>query len=437
MRKLIFFVAAIALQFALHAVAALPEKLRVLTVDLENGLIQTPGLPGGELAQDLRTLLEKADPDIICLQGVTDWESCERICKLKPGLRVLTCSAFPTKTDNAAAPQVAILARDRAVISWVEEIGDGSGFALAVLQAGSHKVGVFSLQTPKASAAGSVSATERLLAEISKLQKFPQNRPEAFLIAGGPLSKSSSVIDAGLQTIPPDPQAAPSSRSEFWVADAGFIARPRAIAMTGLRSPALVCDFDSDSTFSSKFAYQTPLLFAGETPAAVQPVLSAVAAPAAANELRSLALPVGITAGFFLLAFLVLRRSNRPAQMQLVPLNGPDGVVPSNQLQQEAIRSNLLSWIKSLFVQRLLSQRQQLLSNETEATQRTLLIEEKLSHLQTTLQLRISAYESRIERLEHELTAATVENRDLIRSQIDLLKEKVAKAKEERAVCRN
>ena len=43
----------------------------------------------------------------------------------------------------------------------------------------------------------------------------------------------------------------------------------------------------------------------------------------------------------------------------------------------------------------------------------------------------------RAERLEVELTAATSENRDLIRSQIDLLKEKVAKAKEERAFTRN
>jgi hypothetical protein len=350
-------------------------------------------------------------------------------------LRVVTCSAFETKTPSGATPQVAILARDRAVISWVEGISDGSGFAFAVLQTGMRKLGVFSLQTPKTPSA-SLPATERLLVEIAKLQKFPQNRPDAFLIAGGPVVKSSGLIDAGLQTIGADPQGlvAPG-RAEFWVGKAGFIARPRAVALAGIRNPALACDFDAGSSFSSKFAYQTPLLFAGETPAALQPV-----APSAAPEtkVRLLAWPISISVTVLLLGILFLfRRGPRSTQMQLVPLNSPEGVVVGNPAQQDAMRSNLLTWFKSLFVQRLISQRQQLLTDEAEATRRTLVIEEKLSNLQSTLQSRISAYESRIERLEVDLAAAAVENRDLIRGQIDLLKEKVAKAKEEAGFRRN
>ena len=41
------------------------------------------------------------------------------------------------------------------------------------------------------------------------------------------------------------------------------------------------------------------------------------------------------------------------------------------------------------------------------------------------------------ERLEQELTAATLDNRELIRAQIELLKEKVAKAKQEHGMGRN
>src|ERR1043165_575967 len=93
------------------------EKVRVLTVDLERARIETPGVPGSELSQELRHLLETADVDIVCLQGATDWESCEKICKLKPGLRVLTCSAFTAKSGTGPVPQVAILGRDRAVLS--------------------------------------------------------------------------------------------------------------------------------------------------------------------------------------------------------------------------------------------------------------------------------------------------------------------------------
>lgn len=414
--------------------AGLPDKLRVLSVDLQKTLIGTPGVPGGEVAQELRTLLEKADPDVICLQGVTDWETCERICKLKPGLRVLTCSAFAGQPENESRPQVAILARDRAVISWVEQISGDNGFAFALVQAGTRKLGVFSLQT-QASQGAFLPATDRVLAEILKLEKFPQNRPDAFLVTGSPLAKSSAVIDAGLQTIAPDPTAkTPPGRFEFWVKQAGFIARPRSIAIPGLTTTAIICDFDASSSFSSKFAYQTPLLFAGETPASLQP--ASPAPPATVTpETRSLAWPVAITVSAVLLICLVLFRGQRSAVMPLVPLNSPEGVVLANQV--DPVRLNLLAWFKSLFVQRLLAQRQHLLDNEDEATRRTLVIEEKLSNLQSSLQNRISAYETRIERLEQELTAATVENRDLIRSQIDLLKEKVAKAKEEQVFRRN
>jgi hypothetical protein len=298
-----------------------------------------------------------------------------------------------------------------------------------------RKLGIFSLQTPKDPTA-SLPATERMLSEIKKLQKFPQNRPDSFLVAGGPLVKSTGVIEASLQTIGADPQGiVVPGRTEFWTANAGFIARPRAVAIKGLRIPALVCDFDVGSSFSSKFAYQTPLLFAGETPAMLQ---ATVTPPAPQAQTRSLAWPVSITVSVVIVALLFLfGRRPQPAGMQLVPLKPVEGVVAANPLQNDAVRSNLLAWVKSLFMQRLLSQRQQLLSDEAEATRRTLLIEEKLSNLQNALQSRISAYELRIDKLEIELDAATVENRDLIRSQIDLLKEKVAKAKEEAAFRRN
>jgi hypothetical protein len=436
MKKLLFIISLAALALANSQSANLPEKLRVLSINLENTLIQAPGVPGGEIAQELRTLLEKSDPDVICLQGVLDWETGERICKLKPGFQVVTCSGFQSQNEGTPTPQIAILARDRAAISWVEEVSDASGFAYALFQAGPRKLGIFSLQVTQPVTGPSTPVTERVLAELAKLKKFQQNRPEAFLIAGAPLTRSSTLIDAGLQNISAEAAGGGSGlsiRSEFWIAQGGFIARPRAVVLKGLRAPAIISDFDAGSSFATKFAYQTPLLFAGETLASVQPPAPAVA-PA---QPRSLAWPIAIGAGFLVLfSLLLLRRRAPSANMQLVPLNGPQPLVPGTP-EHEQIRSGLLEWFKTLFVQRLVAQRHQLLSNEAEATRRTLVIEEKLSTLQNTLQSRISAYETRIERLEHELTAAAVENRDLIRSQIDLLKEKVAKAKEEHAFRRN
>lgn len=431
MKKIILLVSILGFFTASTARAGLPEKLRVLSIDLGNASIGTPGLPGGELAQELRSLLEKADPDVICLQGATDWESCERIGSLKPGFRLVTCSAFEAKAPGSVAPQVAILAKDRATISWVEQISDGSGFAFALLQTGTRKLGLFTIQTVKNSS-DVTPMTERVLSEVAKLKRFPQNRPDAFLLAGSPLAKTTSVAEAGIQTLPVEPPISSATlRSEFSVVNAGFIARPRSVQITGVRAPAVVCDFDVASSFPTKFAYQTPLLFAGETPASVQ----AAVTPAIPAQKPSYVMPIAIGAGFVVVVLFILFRSARPnTGMQLVPVSGPNGLANPHQ---EAIRSNLLVWMKSIFVQRLLSQRQQLLTAEDEATKRTLAIEEKLSSLQTTLQGRISAYETRIDRLEQELSAAAVENRDLIRSQIDLLKEKVAKAKEEHAFRRN
>lgn len=133
----------------------------------------------------------------------------------------------------------------------------------------------------------------------------------------------------------------------------------------------------------------------------------------------------------------MLRKKKSQARLRLVSVSGQNGaVIPVGQ-EVDPVKSNLLAWVKSKFVQRLLSQREQMIHTEVEATKRTLVIEEKLSQLQTALQDRIAADETRIQRLEDELSAATFENRDLIRGQIELLKEKLAKAKEEQSFRRN
>jgi len=412
--------------------AGFAEKVRVLTIDLENARIETPGVPGSELSQELRRFLEMADVDIVCLQGATDWESCEKICKLKPGLRVLTCSAFTAKTGSAPVPQVAILARDRAVLSWVEQTSEGSGFALAIVQAGFRKLAVFSVQSTKAA---SSAMADRILTEVKKLQNFPQNRPDPMLIAVAGGVKESTLTDGGFQTIPPDRNpaakaAANAQGPEFWVLNGGFLTRPRNVNLPGLHTPLAISDFDTSSAFSTKFAYQTPLLFPGESPVAVAAAIQpSLLSPQVIGLLLSLAV-ILVFAGF-----LLARRKTQTMALQLASMDVENG--HGGQVLTDPVRMNLIAWFKSLFVQRLLSQRQQLLSNEDEATRRTLAIEEKLSTMQANLQTRISAYEVRIDRLEQELTAATFENRDLIRCQIELLKEKVAKARGEQTMRRN
>jgi hypothetical protein len=401
----------------------LSEKLRAISCDLSTLPLQSPG----DASQNLKSLLDKADPDVILLQGAPDWETCERICKLRPGLRVITCSSFPAQPITAIAPQVAILAREKAVLSWVENLSSSNGFAFAMLQAGQRKLAIFSIQSKDASPA----TTDKVLAEIKKLQSYAKNRPDSFLIGGSLLAKTT-LASAGFENIAADPaQGGKVTHSEFWASNAGFLSRPRSFAVAGISQPLLIADFDSSSSFSSKLAHQNALLFPGESPAPIPAIIQPQPL-----RLLPIALTVVATLGVFLISARIFRRRQQPS-LALVPLDATNDPALAQPRLDEQTRSNLLTWFKSIFMQRLLSQRQQMIAEQSEATRRTLAIEEKIGQLQDQLQDRITAYESRIGRLETELSAATFENRDLIRNQIELLKEKVAKAKEEVIYHRN
>lgn len=392
------FIALALLVSSANSRAAFSEKLRVLSCEFVSADKYDHA--------DFKALLSKADPDILLIQGVADWEACERICQLRPGLRVLTCSAFPN------ASQVAILARDKAVLSWIGEV-NGNGFAVAILQTGGRKTAVLSAQTPD---------TARVVAEVQKLQQFANNRPESFLIASGSLSKAV-LTQVGFETVPAD-AAAKTPPSQLWASNVGFLSRPRAIDVSILARPALIADVDTANVFATKFAYQNALLFPGETPAPIQAVLQT--SPAPQNGF-----PIAMVAGLsaFVALAIVLLLMRRRNTMALIPLS--ETQLPSQDpALNDPVRQGLLMWFKTLFMQRVIADRRRMIADEADATRRTLAIEQKLSDLQVSLQDRISGYENRIARLETELSAATFENRELIRHQISDLKEKVAKAKE-------
>jgi len=412
----LFFIALAAGVLAVTSHAAkLPDKIRVLSCDLA-------AAGANDLSSELKSLLDKADPDVVFLQHVTDWEACDQICKLRPGLRVLTCSSFSTGRG-----EVAILARDKALLSWSDTISKDNCFAFAVIQAGSRKLGVFSVQTTDASNA----SADRMVAEVKRLQQFANNRPESFLIAGAPLA-NGPLAENGLETIPVDSTPGAKKGPQLWAFNAGFISRPRSIAIAGMSSPILVTDIDTANTFSSKFAYQNALLFPGETPAPIQAVLQPSAAVPPKNFPTALVVATALGA-FLLIALLFRRPKNRMALARIEP----SPVATTDGQLTEPTRQNLIAWIKTIFVQRLIADRRKMIADEAEATRRTLAIEQKLSDLQISLQDRISGYESRIARLETELSASTFENRELIRLQISDLKEKVAKARGEFVVRRN
>src|SRR5262249_34272183 len=153
--------------------------------------------------------------------------------------------------------------------------------------------------------------------EVRKLRKFPQNRPDSFIIAGAGIAKATGLIDNEFQTVSGEPTAANSP--EFYVLSAGFLTRPRTVMLKGLRPAVAVSDFDTSSSFSAKFAYQSPLLFPGETLASFRAATEPPPAPVANNRLVIWA----ISGVAFLIVLMFLFRRPRPSTMQMVPLNSP------------------------------------------------------------------------------------------------------------------
>src|SRR5205085_10934803 len=117
-----------------------------------------------------------------------------------------------------------------------EEIATGHGFACAMIQAGPRKVGLFSANVSD----NSVTGTTHVLDEVKKLNQFPKNRPDAFLIAGSSLAKNA-LVENGFENVTADTSAR-ASVPEFWAASAGFLSRPRALNIAGLTQPLIVTD---------------------------------------------------------------------------------------------------------------------------------------------------------------------------------------------------
>jgi predicted nucleic acid-binding protein len=79
------------------------------------------------------------------------------------------------------------------------------------------------------------------------------------------------------------------------------------------------------------------------------------------------------------------------------------------------------------------SQRHQLLQVQQQAAAEIVQLMQRLNEVRAPLQERLAAYEQQIQELERELGQQSKENRELLRLQIDLLKEQV---KAERAASR-
>lgn len=91
-------------------------------------------------------------------------------------------------------------------------------------------------------------------------------------------------------------------------------------------------------------------------------------------------------------------------------------------LQRSSFLAHLSQWLKQRLVQRLITDRVQLLQNQEAATLQIQDVDQRLARVERQIKEHTRAYEERIADLSRELLAAREENRELIRARIEQVK---------------
>ncbi len=136
--------------------------------------------------------LSALDADVLLLQEVRDWDTCERLTRaLAPSkYEVLVCSAFRDPFGGGIGrQQVAILGRTPAQSAWSERwtsvgrVDPPRGFAFAAIRLGTSDVGFYSLHLKSNLTMGSAAvsmqqniakreiAAEQLMRHVSDIQE--------------------------------------------------------------------------------------------------------------------------------------------------------------------------------------------------------------------------------------------------------------------------
>jgi hypothetical protein len=169
------------------------DSLRVVTWNLEPA--NADGALGGReiRAADAAAVLNPLAPDVILLQQVPNWQGCAELAQLlRPGdYSVLVCSAFrDARTATISQRQVAILAKQRAYVSWSHpwtaqgETTIPGGFAFAALRVRGQRLGFYSVQAGDESA-----ALRQLVAQVASVRSWVTNQLQMFVVGG--------TLDAG------------------------------------------------------------------------------------------------------------------------------------------------------------------------------------------------------------------------------------------------
>jgi hypothetical protein len=134
--------------------------------------------------------LKLTGPDVILLQNVPDWKTCDFLAQaLKPAkYLVVACSSFRDGTNRVGGRQVAILSRGKAYFSWSEpaRLDDHhrgtAGFAFAGIRVAGEPLGFYSVAWPDPGDGDGLA--RQLLNHAQSVRGWNTNKVEAAFLAG-------------------------------------------------------------------------------------------------------------------------------------------------------------------------------------------------------------------------------------------------------------
>ncbi len=437
------------------------------------------------------SVLRQLNPDVIILHDAPDWKTCEELANaLQPAkFSVHVCSTFRGvgKTERAAS-QVAILSKQKAYFSWSEDWqgtnqSGAGGFAFAAIQTGTQRLGVFavevgpeskwdptspeSLQWAKTVGVFKKWATNKLEAAVVAFRTQGRSEPllveaalarpftRTVILPASPANCFSATLPADSASLPAlivsqsrvlcDLDAAPRNllqaqarrvepalalltnaaplnlRVLVWCATLavvlGFVAliwavtalkrrvrrlaAPPAVALLGSGDPEGYSDTVVITPRSATAtSIQTPLSVENNAPRPVVNIESHTAITSTQSQ--------------------TLRRLESSSESQREPL--PESV-------KAGVIANLSQWLKSIFVRRVLADREILLNGQQQAGARAADLDARLARIELQIQQQTQIYEDRIQELTRELNSARQENRALILAKIAQVKREMEAAR--------
>jgi endonuclease/exonuclease/phosphatase family metal-dependent hydrolase len=320
--------------------------------------------------QQTAAVLKKLDPDVIILQQVENWQSCDELIKaLRPtNYNLAVCSSFrDAKTGALSRQQVAILSKTKSYISWSEAWkSEGNtaalpgGFAFAAIKVGNKDVGIFSVQSGDAAPdiAGQDSAIQRqgreasaqqLLRQIAGLKSWTANHIDAVVVAGDFNTSTDNpqfagektfqlLEDAGLAnafgsepssqriTFQGNDGHAAATLDYIFTRNAGFVGMPQITSVDWSEHFPVTCDVDLNApkvvtTVLPVARVDPPTVKPAQTPAAqtnitsVPPVVQQAVLPTSSKYKESAWWLAGAVSGGLLL-IIVAWRLGRGSRVQ-------------------------------------------------------------------------------------------------------------------------